>query len=103
MRREKKGRKQSPPHEEKTLAMWQNWHEDPEKHCRVLWEYMDQGADGYGLWDAARRLPEKAGNFWDWGRWPRPSFDLPNRLVGRYQIFRWDGYRMNRHTPAESW
>jgi len=82
--------------------MWKNWHADPRRHCEAFWSYMDAGADGYCLWDAGRRRSDLAGNFQDWGKWPRPPFQQGSRLLGKYEIRRWDGYTMNRHTQLES-
>jgi len=82
--------------------MWENFHADPRRHCEAFWSYMDAGADGYCLWDAGRRRTDKVGNFWDWGKWPRPDFQQPSRLLGKYEIERWCGYAMNHHTVLES-
>lgn len=82
--------------------MWQNFHEDPKRHYDAFTSYMDSGADGYCLWDAGRRRTDRAGNFWDWGTWPRPEFQQPSRLMGKYEMLRWCGYAMNRHTQLES-
>ena len=62
--------------------------------------YLDQGANGYGLWDATPLYRES--NIFDLGRLPRPHYKEPNRLVSKYERVSWDGYLWNRWTPVES-
>lgn len=73
-----------------------------EKYCAAFQHYMDQGADGYGLWDAACFELDRRTNIFDLGRMPRPYYQEQNRLLGKYEMIEWDGYLYNRHSPVEA-
>ncbi len=73
-------------------------------YCEALQQYMDQGADGYGLWDATgldRESGDTRTNIFDLGREPRPYYREQNRLIRKYEMVQWAGYLWNRHTPIE--
>ena len=65
--------------------------------------WLDMGADGYGLWDIAAMPTDTRANIWDLGKLPRPHYQKPRRLLGKYELKMWDGYLWNRHTPIEAW
>ena len=82
---------------------WQNWDADVQGHFDALGGWLDQGADGYGVWDCGALPADKAGNIWDLGKAPRPQFQKPRRLVAKHEMVQWDGYLYNRYTPIEGW
>jgi len=71
-----------------------------EVYCEALQRYMDQGADGYGLWDATSL--DGRTNIFDLGKLPRPRYQEHNRLVRKYELVQWSGYLWNRCTPLDS-
>lgn len=71
-----------------------------EIYCQAFHRYMDQGADGYGLWDATTL--DRDTNIFDLGNEPRLHYKSPNRLVRKYERIQWDGYLWNRWSPVES-
>jgi len=83
--------------------MWQMFDADPQLHCGALQSWLDQGADGYGFWDAAAMGAAKAGNIWDLAKMPRPQYAKAKRPIAKYQIQKYDGYVFNRYTPIEGW
>ena len=83
---------------------WQWWTANAKLYGTALQGYLDQGADGYGMWDLAAQSRDKAANIWDLGKWPRPSYrPAPSRLMAKYEITRWCGYLYNRYSPIEGW
>ncbi len=68
--------------------------------CEAFERFMDQGADGYGLWDATHE--DVKTNIFDLGRLPRPHYQEHDRLVAKYEMVYWDGYLWNQYTPVES-
>ena len=85
------------------LYMWQPFVADPEAQCSFLQECLEKGADGYGFWDAPRHPLDKQANIWDLGKMPRPAYQKKNRLLGKYEMIKWDGYLWNRFCPVASW
>ena len=83
--------------------MWQMFEKDPQPHCAAMQNWLDQGADGYGFWDAAAMPVDKTGNIWDLGKWPRPTYEQPKRLIARHRLIKYDGYLWDRYTPIEGW
>jgi len=67
-------------------------------YCQAFQQFMDEGADGYCLWDVATLDPET--NIFDLGRKPRSPY--PDRLVRKYELIQWDGWLWNRYSPLES-
>jgi hypothetical protein len=84
--------------------MWQLFQTDPVRYCSCLQECLDAGADGYASWDPLITEDiEKCPNIWDLGKLPRSSHHKPKRLLGKYELIKWDGYLWNRYTPIEAW
>lgn len=72
-----------------------------DRFCDALQNYLDQGADGYGFWDAVAHNSET--DIFHLGKMPRHSYQKnPNRLVGKYELIYWDGWLWNRWSPVES-
>ncbi len=86
-----------------TLYMWQQFAADPVGQAGFLQECLDAGADGYAFWDAPMHSPDLQANVWDLGKMPRPAYRKTNRLLGKYEMINWDGYRWNRFSPVASW
>lgn len=74
-----------------------------EDYWTALQKWLDDGADGYGIWDMAAFPTDARANIWDLGKIPRPNYRKPDRLVDKYELVRWDGYMWNRYTPIDAW
>ncbi len=79
-----------------------DFEDDPIGHCRFLQRCLDQGADGYGLWDAASHASESPEYIWDLGKLPRPVFKDPN-VLGCYHLLRWCGFTLSKYSTIEGW
>ncbi len=83
--------------------MWKHFKADPARYCAFLQECLDEGADGYGFWDAAAQPPDMVGNIWHLGNEPRPTYKKKDRLLGKYDITTWCGFSSDKYTPREGW
>jgi hypothetical protein len=85
------------------LYPWGCLRKDPAGYQAAFWRWLDQGADGYGLWDGHGHLAYEYRGFWNLGAEPRTPLEPRSRLTNRYVIREINGFRHDRYSVLESW
>ena len=86
------------------LYPWDYLQKDPVGYCKAFWAWLDQGADGYGIWDGDGHLAyEYRGDLWDIGFKKRNPYVKRSRLTNRFIIQEINGFRHDRYSVLESW
>ncbi len=83
--------------------IWELFEKEPEVQCAALQSCLDQGADGYGFWDAMADPIDSVANAWDLGKTPRVKYEKLERLIFRPRLIKYNGYLWDRYTPIEGW
>ena len=85
------------------LYNWDYLAANPEAYQRAFWRWMDEGADGYGLWDGNGHLEYEYRFLWDAGFKRRVPYEPRSRLTQRHLIREINGFRHDRYSILESW
>lgn len=86
------------------LYPWDYLMKDPAGYQKAFWSWLDQGADGYGIWDGNGHLPyEYRELLWNIGFEQRKPYAKKTRLTNRYIIREINGFRHDRYSVLESW
>ncbi len=82
---------------------WQQYQAEPERYHAAMQDYVYQGADGYAIWDGPAMNLMNDGPLLDLAKHPRQPEANRSRLMGKYKLLTWSGFRWTPHSPMEGW